>query len=195
MHKEQLGKNIFAIIKKETNTTKYFQIKHKTKIKISIIVENNTVLYTKLRFKKYLKFYIAWIMFHKELNIKHIGHIRLNNEQLNLIKEKDSVYHTDDESLQKKYSGEIALFSPHIFENDEQKKIFIKFIKQNFNFDYKEPENETEVILLVKMLIIYNFNNFFNCKILVNCSWDWGPWVFHIATEYLVYVLTSINYF
>jgi hypothetical protein len=88
MHKEQLGKNIFAIIKKETNTTKYFQIKHKTKIKISIIVENNTVLYTKLRFKKYLKFYIAWIMFHKELNIKHIGHIRLNNEQLNLIKDQ-----------------------------------------------------------------------------------------------------------
>jgi len=88
---------------------------------------------------------------------KELGSI--SERQLNLIKEKDSVYHTDDESLQKKYSGEIALFSPHIFENDEQKKIFIKFIKQNFNFDYKEPENETEVILLVKMLIIYDFNS------------------------------------
>jgi hypothetical protein len=83
----------------------------------------------------------------------------ISERQLNLIKEKDSVYHTDDESLQKKYSGEIALFSSHIFENDEQKKIFIKFIKQNFNFDYKEPENETEVIRLIKMLIIYDFNS------------------------------------
>ena len=83
----------------------------------------------------------------------------ISKRQLNLIKEKDSVYHTDDESLQKKYSGEIALFSPHIFKDKNQKEIFIKFIKQNFNFDYKEPKNETEVILLIKMLIIYDFNS------------------------------------
>jgi hypothetical protein len=88
MLKEQLGKDIFIILKKETNTTKYFQIKHKTKIKISINLENNIVVYTKVRSEKYLKFYIGWIIFHKELKVKHIGKVILNNEQLNLIKDQ-----------------------------------------------------------------------------------------------------------
>jgi len=88
MLKEQLGKDIFIILKKETNTTKYFQIKHKTKIKISINLENNIVVYTKVRSEKYLKFYIGWIIFHKELKVKHIGKLILNNEQLNLIKDQ-----------------------------------------------------------------------------------------------------------
>jgi hypothetical protein len=43
------------------------------KIKISINLENNIVVYTKVRSEKYLKFYIGWIIFHKELKVKHMG--------------------------------------------------------------------------------------------------------------------------
>ena len=85
MIKEQLGKNIFCILKKEKNNIKLFQIKHKTKIKIWFLLENNIISYTKIRKKMYLQYLVAWIRFHPEIKVNHIGKIILNNDQLDLL--------------------------------------------------------------------------------------------------------------
>jgi hypothetical protein len=85
MIKEQLGKNIFCILEEEKNNIKLFQIKHRTKIKIWFLIENNVITYTKIRKKMYVQYLVAWIKFHPEIKVNHLGKIILTNEQLDLL--------------------------------------------------------------------------------------------------------------
>lgn len=119
MDKEQLGKNIFAILKKEKNNIKLFQIKHKTKIKIWFLLENNNIHYTKIRSKKYFMHYIAWLKFHPDVKVSHIGNIELDKEQT--------------EDLKNHLSPNLLLY--YALRNNKTKIVYEIIKKENIDYD------------------------------------------------------------